>query len=85
MRRHVIIGSYGSSDRVHIPLRDGEVSTRLDLITSDRTLDYGIGLALNELIRIGVNPTEIGIDLLVLAAHVHAADTRISRSSESQD
>jgi hypothetical protein len=27
----------------------------------------------------------VGVDLLVLAAHVHAADTRISRTSESQD
>lgn len=30
-------------------------------------------------------PSEIGIDLLVLAAHVHAADTRISRAEQSQD
>ena len=30
-------------------------------------------------------PTEIGLDLLVLAAMVYAADTRISRHSESQD
>jgi hypothetical protein len=30
-------------------------------------------------------PTEMGIDLLVLAAHVHAADTRISRVEQSQD
>jgi hypothetical protein len=33
----------------------------------------------------GVFPSEIGLDLLVLAAHVQAADTRISRSTESQD
>jgi len=35
--------------------------------------------------RLQVFPTEVGMDLLILAAHVHAADTRISRSSESQD
>jgi hypothetical protein len=27
----------------------------------------------------------MGVDVLVLAAHVHAADTRVSRDSESQD
>jgi hypothetical protein len=32
-----------------------------------------------------VYPTEIGLDLLVTAAHVYAADTRISRATESDD
>src|SRR5690606_1136808 len=32
-----------------------------------------------------VFPSEMGIDVAVLAAMVHAADTRISRSSDSQD
>lgn len=30
-------------------------------------------------------PSEIGIDLLILAAHIHAADTGISRTKHSQD
>ena len=48
-------------------------------------MDHGIGGALTSLKKIGVFPSEIGIDLLVLAAHVHAADTRISRAEQSQD
>ncbi|WP_230371634.1 hypothetical protein [Paludibacterium denitrificans] len=48
-------------------------------------MDHGIGGALTSLKKIGVFPSEIGIDLLVLAAHVHAADTRISRVEQSQD
>jgi hypothetical protein len=85
MRRHVIIGRYGPGDRDRLPLGDGEVATRLDLVAGERKLDHGIGRALNDLKRLGLHPSEIGVDVLVLAAHVHAADTRISRASESQD
>lgn len=85
MRRHVIIGRYGLGDRSRYPLGDGEVETRLDLIADERTLDHGIGRAITDLSRLGVHPSEIGVDVLVLAAHVHAADTRISRANESQD
>ena len=85
MRRHVIIGRYGPDDRSFFPLGDGEVETHLDLISSHNTLEHGIGRAINDLNRLNVCPSEMGIDILVLAAHVHAADTRISRTSESQD
>ena len=85
MRRHVIIGRYGPGDRARFPLGDGEVETRLDLVVGERTLDHGVGRALADLRRLDVYPSEIGVDVLVLAAHVHAADTRISRASQSQD
>lgn len=85
MKRHVIIGRYSSGDRRRFPLGKGEVETRLDLVIGERLLDHGISRALGDLARLGVYPTEIGIDILILAAHVHAADTRISRASESQD
>jgi len=52
---------------------------------SKRRFEHGIGRALDDLAKLGVYPSEIGLDLLVLAAHVHAADTRISRTTESQD
>ena len=85
MRRHVIIGRFGTSDKVKIPTADGEVSTRLEFVVSQRRLEHGIGRALDDLAKLGVFPSEIGLDLLILAAHVHAADTRISRATESQD
>lgn len=85
MRRHVIIGRYGRGDRSRMPIGDGEFETRLDLIAGERALDHGIGRALRDLVRLDVYPSEMGIDVLVLAAHVHAADTRVSRTSESQD
>jgi hypothetical protein len=85
MRRHVIIGRFGSSDRVGVPTARGEVATRLEFVVSKRRLEHGIGRALDDLAKLGVFPSEIGVDLLVLAAQAHAADTRISRATESQD
>jgi len=85
MRRHLIIGRLGPGDRTRVPCAGDEVATRLELVVGDRALGHGIGRALSDLGRISVYPTEIGVDLLVVAAHVHAADTRISRGSESQD
>lgn len=85
MRRHVIIGRYGPGDRGPIPIGDGEVATRLDLVSGERRLDHGIGRAIEDLSRLGVYPTETGLDLLIFAAHVHAADTRVARATESQD
>lgn len=85
MRRHVIIGRYGPGDRNRLPLGDGEFETRLDLVAGERALDHGIGHALSDLAKLAVYPSEMGVDLLVLAAHVHAADTRVSRDRESQD
>jgi hypothetical protein len=85
MRRHLIVGRYGPDDRSRFPLVAGEIETRLDLVAGERSLDHGIGRSLSDLAQLGVYPSEIGVDFLVLAAHVHAADTRISRASESQD
>jgi hypothetical protein len=85
MRRHVIIGRYGPGDRGQLTLDNDELETRLDLLVGNRTIDHGIGRALLDLARLGVYPSEMGVDVLVLAAHVHAADTRVSRNSESQD
>jgi hypothetical protein len=85
MRRHVIIGRFGTNDRAQVPVASGEVATRLEFVVSNRRLEHGIGRALDDLARLKLFPTEIGVDLLVVAAHVHAADTRISRATESQD
>lgn len=85
MRRQLITGHYGPGDRNRMPLGDGEIETRLDLVAGERSLGHGIGRALADLSRLGVFPSEMGVDVLVLAAHVHAADTRVSRDSESQD
>jgi len=84
MRRHLIVGRMGAADKAAVPKAKDEVQTELALMGRDR-LDHGIGEALDDLKGLGLAPSELGADFLVLAAHVHAADTRISRSHESQD
>jgi len=85
MRRHLLVGRLGPDDHTRIPAAPDEVVTKLELVASERRLDHGIGRALEDCAQRGVFPTEVGLDLLILAAHVHAADTRISRMTESQD
>jgi hypothetical protein len=54
-------------------------------VQANKRLDYGIGKAIEDLAKLKIFPSEAGVDLMVLAAHIYAADTRISRDSESQD
>lgn len=85
MKRHLVYGRYGASDTAIVPIRSDEASTEISLLTTQNKLAHGIGTALDDLLRLGVFPSVLGVDLLVFAAHVQAADTRISRESESQD
>jgi len=85
MKRHLISGRFGSTDVTSIPLAKNEIFSQLNLVDSRGKLNYGMDDALNYLAKIGISPTEIGVDILVLAAHVQAADTHISRNTESQD
>lgn len=85
MKRQLLVGRFGPDDRFDAAVGADEQRTYLQLVAGEKSLDHGIGGALTSLKKIGVFPSEIGIDLLVLAAHVHAADTRISRSEQSQD
>lgn len=85
MKRHLIVGRFGTRDRTSVPAANGEVATRLEFVAPNGRLLHGIGDALHDLATLGLSPAEIGVDLFVLAAHVQAADTRISRSTESQD
>ncbi len=85
MKRQLLAGRFGPDDSFDVTAAADEQRTYLQLVAGEKSLDHGIGGALTSLKKIGVFPSEIGIDLLVLAAHVHAADTRISRAEQSQD
>ncbi len=85
MSRHLLYGRFGLKDKVAIPAAEDEAVTGVEFVQAIKRLDHGIGTALDELATLGVYPSELGVDLLVLAAHIYAADTRISRNTESQD
>ena len=85
MKRQLLVGRYGADDEVLVPAAPDEQVTPLQLVAGEKLLHHGIGGALSCLKQLGIFPSEIGIDLAVVAAHVHAADTRISRTEQSQD
>lgn len=85
MKKHLLAGRFGLQDNLSISSDENEVLTEIPLVSGNKLLANGLQDALDELKRLNVFPTEIGVDLAILAAHVHAADTRVSRSSESQD
>jgi hypothetical protein len=85
MNRHLIFGRFGTTDNIGIPSADGEQATPLPFVVANRRIEHDITDSLNGLGKLGVYPSEGGVDLLILAAHVQAADTHISRDSESQD
>ncbi len=85
MRRHVLIVRFGPLDSADVAVAPDEVVTSVDLVASQRRFGYGIGDALDNLKSLGLFPSEMGFDVLVIAALVHAADTRLSRATESQD
>ncbi len=85
MSRHAIAGRCGTADRMAIHPFPQEVVTRIDLVEASGRLSYGIGRACDDLAVLNVFPSDLGLDLLALATHVHAADTRVCRSTESQD
>jgi hypothetical protein len=85
MTKHTVIGRFGPSDPISVSQSEGEVTTALNLLGPRNELNHDISHAIEYLAQKGLAPSEIGIDVLILAAHVFASDTRISRSSESQD
>jgi hypothetical protein len=85
MKRHVIVGRFGVLDKVAVPSAQDEVRTDFDLVASERRLAHGLGQAIDDLSGLGLVPSETGLDVAIVASMVYAADTRISRSSSSQD
>lgn len=85
MTRYVLAGRLGPADQFQPAIHGEEQLAYLDLVDVTNHLRFGIGKALGDLARMSVFPSEVGIDLLILAAHVHAADTRLNREQASQD
>lgn len=85
MRRHVIIGRLGATDSTPLATAQDEVVTEIQLLTTQTQLGHGLADTVRALLKQGVFPSQLGLDFLLTAALVHAADTRISRNTESQD
>lgn len=85
MTQHLISARLGPADGIAIPTAVGEVCTHVDFAPDGKRLGRGIGQALSDLNKHNVFPTELGLDLVLLASTVYFADTRIARGTQSQD
>ncbi|ESQ87804.1 Qat anti-phage system QueC-like protein QatC [Asticcacaulis benevestitus] len=57
----------------------------LDIIPGKRAMSCGISSAMRQLADLNIFPSEVALDLLVLAVMVQAADTRLNRIDTAQD
>lgn len=83
--RHVLNARLGPSDIVSVVAGPGDSVQEVQFIDANRRFSRGLGSALAQVARLGLQPSEIAIDLMLLAACVTAADTRISRYTKGQD
>lgn len=85
MRHHSIICRLGVQDTAPVTTRRGSVVTEVSFIDGHSRLSYGLGQLIDQLGRLGLCPSEVATDLGILAALITAADTRISRVTESEN
>lgn len=86
MNHHSIVCRLGVDDTIIVkPARTDSQVTEISFVDSERRLGHGLGQALDQLRELGLRPSERTVDLALLAAALTAADTRISRASESQN
>lgn len=86
MRHHTIVCRLGLQDTAAIsPSRSDSHVTEISFIDGHHRLGFGLGQALDRLRDLGLAPPERAVDLALLAAVLTAADTRLSRKTESQN
>lgn len=86
MNHHSLVCRLGASDTATIkPSRSDSKLTEVSFVDGGHRLGFGLGQALDQLHALGLHPSERTIDLALLAAALTAADTRISRLTESQN
>src|SRR3546814_14990837 len=78
------IASDRDKQKITLGQSDSDVF-EIDVLDGDLRRGVGIGHALDQLASLGPEPSEKGIDLVVLAALVNAGDTRVSRKLNAQD
>lgn len=84
MQPHALVGRFGATTFGGTAATSERV-TRVDFLDDRGAVKFGVGDVAAELRQHGLAPTELGLDLILLATLVHAADTRLARRSESQD
>lgn len=86
MKRHAVVCRLGVLDKTAVKGLSAQITvTEISFIDSNTRLKFGLGQTLEQLAKLGLTPSEKALDLAILAATITAADTRISRSKDTQD
>lgn len=86
MNHRTIVCRLGSADFQEVsPSRPDTAVTQINFLDEAGRLRFGLGQTLDQLSAWGLTPSEVAIDLALLATALTAADTRISRKADSQD
>lgn len=86
MQRQSLIFRLGPGDtRLIQEAGSGVRVTEVQLLDRDSNLDFGIGPTIKGIHEQGLEVTETGADLLLIASAIYAADKRLSRTEISQD
>ncbi len=87
MSKYTIIGTLGPTDTFassYSPTT-GESVFPISLSETETTWEFGVSRALDDLLKLGIVPSMVGLELLNLAILVQIADSRINRVQTSQD
>lgn len=85
MERQALVFHVGTKDQHQVQALPGFRVTSVQLLDANGRLQYGIWQTIHGIQEAGLNPSPTGLDLLLLALAVYAADKRISRNEVSQD
>ena len=87
MTQYVLTGCFGDADTQAFAGVEAENKKfkSLDFLSTNNSLKFGIKDAIKQLYELNIYPTEVALDLLVLALMVQVADTRLNRNQISQD
>jgi hypothetical protein len=87
MIKYILAGHFGALDAgaYEINAKHNEQLKLLDFLAGKKSLQFGIGSTVKQLAGLNIYPSEVGLDLLILAVMVCAIDTRLNRIQTSQD
>lgn len=85
MERQALFFRIGANDQTPARAEEGTSTKEVQLLDANGRLGFGIGQTIEAIQENGLRVTPIGVDLLMLAAAVYAADKRINRAEVSQD
>ncbi len=85
MGRLALISTVGETDKGVVPGQPYELVATLPFLKHNNATDVSIHRFLKELKRLRLRPSEIAMDMLIIAASMYAADIRIKRKQFGED